>query len=134
MNQQSDYQSALTSFQNSARTFAKEFSKFCALLHTRITREVLPALENALAAMGLASQRPRYSPINAHIRGASHLIGQRCPERFAQAIGSAGTKCVRWSKLNAQPVTERVLSAIRVAAMAKARYWTKQKAIARAFR
>lgn len=134
MNQQSDYQTALTSFQNSARTFAKEFSKFCVLLHTRITREVLPALENALAAMGLASQRPRYSPINAHIRGASHLFGQRCPERFAQATGRAGAKCAKWSKLNAQPVTERVLSAIRVAAMGKERYWIKRPASALGYR
>ena len=100
----------------------------CALLHTRITREVLPALENALAAMGLASQRPRCSPINAHIRGASHLFGQRCPEQFAQATGRAGAKCAKWSKLNAQPVTERVLSAIRVAAMGKERYWIKRPA------
>lgn len=101
------------------------------LLHTRITREVLPALETALAAMGLASQRPRYSPINAHIRRASHLIGQRCPERFAQATGSAGAK---WSKLNAQPVTERALSAIRVAVMEKERYWIKRPASALGYR
>ncbi len=112
----------------------KEFSKFCVLLHTRITREVLPALENALAAMGLASQRPRCSPINAHIRGASHLFGQRCPERFDQATGRAGAKCVRWSKLNAQPVTERVLSAIRVAAMGKEKYWIKRPVSALGYR
>lgn len=71
---------------------------------------------------------------NAHIRGASHLIGQRCPERFAQATGSAGAKCAKWSKLNAQPVTERVLSAIRVAAMGKERYWIKRPASALAYR
>jgi hypothetical protein len=40
---------------------------------------------------------------------------------------------VRWCGLNASRVTEKALSAIRVAAMAKARCWTRQKAIARAF-
>lgn len=113
-----------------SQTFCKRVLEVLCAFAYQITREVLPALENALAAMGLASQRPRCSPINAHIRGASHLIGQRCPERFAQATGRAGAKCARWSKLNAQPVTERVLSAIRVAAMGKERYWIKRQASA----
>lgn len=134
MNQQRDYQSALTSFQISAKTFAKELSKFYVLLHTRITRGVLPALENALAALGLASQKLRYSPINARIRGVNHLTGQRCLAPFAQVTGSAGVKPARWSKLNAQPVTEKVLSAIRVAAMGKERCWIKRPASALAYR
>lgn len=37
-------------------------------------------------------------------------------------------------KLNAQPVTERVLSAIRVAAMGKERYWIKRPASALGYR
>lgn len=55
-------------------------------------------------------------------------------QRFAQATGRAGAKCAKWSKLNAQLVTERVLSAIRVAAMGKERYWIKRPASALGYR
>ncbi len=87
MNQQSDYQSALTSFQNSARTFAKEFSKFCVLLHTRITREVLPALENALAAMGLASQRPVFTNKCSYPWGKPLLLVKDVPSGSPKPLG-----------------------------------------------
>jgi hypothetical protein len=59
--------------------------------------------------------------------------GRKCRGPFAQATGRAGRKRVRWCGLNASRVTEKALSAIRVAAMAKVRCWTRQKAIARAF-
>jgi hypothetical protein len=50
MNQQRDYQNALTLFQTSAANVAKELSKLYALLHTRITRAVQPVRGCANAA------------------------------------------------------------------------------------
>jgi hypothetical protein len=105
----------------------------CAFAYQDYTRSAA-SVRKCTCCDGTGFTEARCSPINAHIRGASHLIGQRCPERFAQATGRAGAKCAKWSKLNAQPVTERVLSAIRVAAMGKERYWIKRPASALGYR
>lgn len=116
-----------------SQTFAKSSRSsvcFCIPDYTRSAASV----RKCTCCDGTGFTEARCSPINAHIRGASHLIGQRCPERFAQATGRAGAKCAKWSKLNAQPVTERVLSAIRVAAMGKERYWIKRPASALGYR
>ncbi|MET7012362.1 hypothetical protein ABXV27_27750, partial [Klebsiella pneumoniae] len=58
------------------------------------------------------------------------LVGGKTPDQSVH-LNLTTTK---WSKLNAQPVTERVLSAIRVAAMGKERYWIKRPASALAYR
>lgn len=60
----------------------------------------------------------------------NRLTGRKCRVPFAQATGRAGHRRVRWCELSASRVTEKALSAIRVAAMAKVRCWTRQKAIA----
>jgi hypothetical protein len=58
--------------------------------------------------------------------------------KMSRAVGPGdwenGAQFVKWSRSSARPVTERVLSAIRVAAMGKGRCWIRMRASGRAFR
>ena len=119
---------------NSMNQLGQACLRFSALLHTRIIQEVLPALENVIAVMVADLQRRKCLPTRSHTHGGNRLTGRKCRVPFAQATGRAGHRRVRWCELNASRVTEKALSAIRVAAMAKVRCWTRQKAIAMACR
>jgi hypothetical protein len=100
----------------------KELSKLYALLHTRITRAVQP-VRGCANAGGTGFVGLRYLRIKSHTHGVRHHTGRRCPALFAEATGRVGIACVKRSRLNALPVTERVLSAIRAAVMERVRCW-----------
>lgn len=121
---------ALSELDESARSGVLKV--LCAFAY-QIIQEVLPALENVIAVMVADLQRRKCLPTRSHTHGGNRLTGRKCRVPFAQATGRAGHRRVRWCELSASRVTEKALSAIRVAAMAKVRCWTRQKAIARAF-
>ena len=88
MNQPGDYRNpALISFQELSGTFAKEFSKFCVLLHHRSYAQVLPALENTCCdGTGFTEARVFTNKMLISV-GQTTFLGKRCPEQFAQTTG-----------------------------------------------
>jgi hypothetical protein len=112
-------------FQNSMKACAAEFLKLCVLLHTRITHAARQACAGVIAAMEKVLSKLRCSLIKLPSHGERRRTGRKCPALLVRVTGKSGVQFVKWSRSSARPVTERVLSAIRVAAMGKGRCWIR---------